>query len=275
MPKLPKIPTMAEVWKYLKESDVYKSMFRHGYADTPINRALAITTNVWLHLHPVKINRGAVRYRFTWGMGGISFLIFIMTIITGVVLMFYYRPVVEYAYKDIKYLDFDVAFGPLIRNMHRWAAHAMVIVVWLHMYRVFLTGSYKAPRQFNWGIGVVALLLTMFLSYTGYLLTYDQLAYWAVTVGFNMARASPGLGYLGPFGQEMGMTPENDMAFAMFGGTQVGPATLLRFYVLHCMFVPIILAALLIVHFWRVRKDGGISGPHVVPANTTPETPAK
>jgi len=237
---------------------------------------LAITSNVWLHLHPAKINREAVRYRFTWGMGGISFLIFLVTVVTGVVLMFYYRPVVEYAYKDIKYLAFDVAFGPLMRNMHRWAAHAMVIAVWLHMYRVFLTGSYKPPRQFNWGIGVLLLTLTMFLSYTGYLLPYDQLAYWAVTVGANMARATPGLGHLGPFGPELGMRPDNDVAFALLGGTQIGSATLLRFYVLHCIFVPIAVALLLIVHFWRVRKDGGISGPKLIPhsgaAQETPQT---
>ncbi len=269
-----KIPKLSEILKYVKESDVYKSMFRHGYIDTPVNRVLAITSNVWLHLHPAKINREAVRYRFTWGMGGITFLIFLVTIVTGVVLMFYYRPVVEYAYKDIKYLDFDVAFGPLMRKMHRWAAHAMVITVWLHMYRVFLTGSYKPPRQFNWGVGVVLLAATMFLSYTGYLLPYDQLAYWAVTVGANMARATPGLGHQGPFGPELGMGPGNDVAFALLGGTQIGSATILRFYVLHCMFVPIVLSVLLIVHFWRVRKDGGISGPNVIPATPTPPPPA-
>ncbi len=97
-------------------------------------------------------------------MGGITFLLFLVLTITGVILMFYYRPAAEYAYDDMKYLMNDVAFGPLIRNMHRWAAHAMVITVMLHMFRVFLTGSYKPPRQFNWVVGVILLILTLLLS---------------------------------------------------------------------------------------------------------------
>jgi quinol-cytochrome oxidoreductase complex cytochrome b subunit len=175
--------------------------------------------------------------------------------------MFYYRPAAEYAYDDMKYLMNDVAFGPLMRNMHRWAAHAMVITVMLHMFRVFLTGSYKAPRQFNWVIGVILLTLTLFLSFTGYLLPWDQLAIWAVTVGTNMARATPLLGSEGPFGPELGMKINNDVRFVLLGGTQVGPPTLLRFYVLHCIFLPLVGSTLMIVHFWRIRKDGGISGP--------------
>ncbi len=260
-----KLPAWSEIKEKIVKSFIWKSMFRHGYIDTPINRVLAITSNIWLHLHPPKVNREAVRYRFTWGMGGITFVIFIVTIVTGIVLMFYYRPVIEYAYKDMKYLEHDVPFGPLMRNMHRWAAHAMVIGVWLHMFRVFMTGSYKPPRQFNWGMGVIGLVLTMLLSYTGYLLPFDQLSYWAVTVGANMARATPLLGHLGPFGPELGMTARNDVAFAMLGGTQIGSATILRFYVLHCILLPVVLTLLLMVHFWRVRKDGGVSGPKLVP----------
>jgi quinol-cytochrome oxidoreductase complex cytochrome b subunit len=177
--------------------------------------------------------------------------------------MFYYRPVAEYAFDDMKYLMNDVAFGPFIRNMHRWAAHGMVITVMLHMFRVFLTGSYKPPRQFNWAIGVVLLLLTFLLSFTGYLLPWDQLAIWAVTVGTNMARATPLLGHEGPFGPQLGLRADNDIRFVLLGGTTVGAATLLRFYVLHCIFLPIVAAVLMAVHFWRIRKDGGISGPRV------------
>ena len=92
--------------------------------------------------------------RFTWCMGGITFLMFLVTVVTGVYLMFYYRPTAEYAYADMKYLEFDMPFGMLMRNMHRWAAHGMVIAVWLHMFRVFMTGSYKPPREFNWVVGV-------------------------------------------------------------------------------------------------------------------------
>jgi quinol-cytochrome oxidoreductase complex cytochrome b subunit len=242
-------------------SPLWKSIFRHDYDDTPRNRLLMVLGNVWLHLHPAKLPRHGVRIRFTWCMGGISFLLFLVLTITGVILMFYYRPVGEYAYLDMKFLEFDVPFGMFVRNMHRWAAHAMVITVWLHMLRVFLTGSYKPPREFNWTIGVLLLVLTLLLSFTGYLLPWDQLAMWAVTVGTNMARATPLLGHEGPFAEAIGVDPRYDARAFLLGGRIVGSATLLRFYVLHCIFLPLFAGALMMVHFWRVRKDGGISGP--------------
>jgi quinol-cytochrome oxidoreductase complex cytochrome b subunit len=161
----------------------------------------------------------------------------------------------------MKYLDFDVPFGMFIRNMHRWAAHAMVIFVMLHMFRVFLTGSYKPPREFNWVVGVFLLLATLLLSFTGYLLPWDQLSMWAVTVGTNMARATPLIGAEGPFSSALGVTPSNDVAALIMGGTAVGPPTLLRFYVLHCLLIPIAAVGGMALHFWRIRKDGGISGP--------------
>jgi quinol-cytochrome oxidoreductase complex cytochrome b subunit len=242
-------------------SPLWKSAFRHDYDDTPRNRLLMVLGNIWLHLHPAKLPRHAVRIRFTWCMGGISFLLFLVLTFTGVILMFYYRPVGEYAYLDMKYLEFDVPFGMFVRNMHRWAAHAMVISVWLHMLRVFLTGSYKPPREFNWVVGVLLLTLTLLLSFTGYLLPWDQLAMWAVTVGTNMARATPLLGHEGPFAEFLGVNPRYDARAFLLGGKIVGSATLLRFYVLHCVFLPLFAGALMMLHFWRVRKDGGISGP--------------
>jgi quinol-cytochrome oxidoreductase complex cytochrome b subunit len=242
-------------------SQVWRSVFRHGYADTPRNRVLQISANVWLHLHPSKIRRHGVRFRHTWCAGGLTFLLYLVTVVTGVVLMFYYRPTAEYAYWDIKYLDFDVPFGMLMRNMHRWAAHGMVIFVWLHMFRVFMTGSYKPPREFNWVVGVLLLTLTLLLSFTGYLLPWDQLALWAVAVGTNMAYATPLLGHEGPFADLVGVTPRYDAGAFLAGGTSIGAATLIRFYVLHCIFIPLAASALMILHFWRIRKDGGISGP--------------
>jgi quinol-cytochrome oxidoreductase complex cytochrome b subunit len=149
----------------------------------------------------------------------------------------------------------------LLRNMHRWAAHLMVIAVWLHMFRVFLTGSYKKPREFNWNVGVILLVLTLLLSFTGYLLPDDQLGFWAVTVGTNMARATPLLGHEGPFGPLLGMTPYNDVRFGLLGGSIVDANALLRSYIWHCIGIPIVASVFMIVHFWRVRKDGGISGP--------------
>ena len=189
------------------KTQVYTSIFRHKHDDTPRNRALGVLSNVFLHLHPAKINRDAVRYSYTWGMGGITFYLFIVLTYTGVLLMFYYHPSKVQAFRDVLYLEHDVPFGKILRNMHRWAAHLMVIGVWLHMFRVFLTGSYKKPREFNWNIGVLLLVFTLLLSFTGYLLPDDQLGFWAVTVGTNMARATPLLGHEGPFGSMLGMTP--------------------------------------------------------------------
>jgi len=180
--------------------------------------------------------------------------------------MFYYRPTAELAYRDIFALREYVSIG-VMREMHRWGAHLMVITVWLHMYRVFLTGSYKPPREFNWVIGVILLLLTLLLSFTGYLLPWDQLAIWAITVGSNMARASPFLGHEGPgasllaVGDVNLVTPASDVRFGLLGGRFVGAGALLRFYVLHCVAFPLVAGLLMAVHFWRVRKDGGISGP--------------
>ena len=250
-----------QLLKKPKQTSVWKSVFRHKLDESPRNRALAVLSNVFLHLHPARINRDAVRYSFTWGMGGITFFLFVVLTITGVYLMFYFHPTKVQAFRDILYLRHDVPFGNLLRNMHRWSAHAMVITVWLHMLRVFMTGSYKKPREFNWTVGVLLLTLTLLLSFTGYLLPDDQLGYWAVTVGTNMARSTPLVGHEGPFGPELGMTPFNDVRFALLGGSIVDANALLRAYIWHCIAIPVIASVLMIVHFWRVRKDGSISGP--------------
>ena len=247
--------------KDVEKTQLYKSIFRVKHDDKPRSRALGVLSNVFLHLHPAKINRDAVAYNFTWGMGGITFYLFIVLTFTGTLLMFYYHPTKVQAFRDILYLEHDVPFGKLLRNMHRWGAHLMIITVWLHMFRVFLTGSYKKPREFNWGVGVILMLFTMLLSFTGYLLPDDQLGFWAVTVGTNMARATPLLGHEGPFGPLLGMTPYNDVRFGLLGGSIVDSNALLRAYIWHCIAIPIIASAFMVVHFWRIRKDGGISGP--------------
>jgi cytochrome b6 len=244
-----------------EKTQLYKSIFRVKHDEKPRSRALGILSNVFLHLHPAKINRDAVAYNYTWGMGGISFYLFIVLTFTGALLMFYYHPTKVQAFRDILYLEHDVPFGKLLRNMHRWTAHLMIITVWLHMFRVFLTGSYKKPREFNWSVGVILMLLTMLLSFTGYLLPDDQLGFWAVTVGTNMARATPLLGSEGPFGPQLGMTPYNDVRFGLLGGSIVDSNALLRAYIWHCVAIPLIATVFMVVHFWRVRKDGGISGP--------------
>jgi quinol-cytochrome oxidoreductase complex cytochrome b subunit len=223
------------------------SPFKKGYSDSPRNRSYVVMNNVLYHLHPVKVKRHGVKLSYTLCLGGLSFFLFILLTITGIFLMFYYTPAAETAYPDIEALSTNVAFGSLVRNMHRWGAHLMVLSVFLHMSRVFYHGAYKPPREFNWVVGVLLLFLTLLLSFSGYLLPWDQLALWAVTVGTNMAGFVPVIG--------------NQVKFALLAGVEVSAATLLRFYVLHVLAFPFILVLFLAVHFWRVRKDGGISGP--------------
>jgi quinol-cytochrome oxidoreductase complex cytochrome b subunit len=137
--------------------------------------------------------------------------------------------------------------GKILRNLHRWSAHGMVVTVFLHMVRVFYTRSYRPPREFNWVLGIGLFILTLALSYTGYLLPWDQLAYWGITVGTTIMSYTPLIG--------------NYVRFFLLGADEVGHEALLRFYVVHCVELPFILGVLMAVHFWRVRKDGGISGP--------------
>jgi quinol-cytochrome oxidoreductase complex cytochrome b subunit len=253
----------------LRRSQLWRSVFRHPAPVDRRNRVVVILTNLVLHVHPVSIQKHALRFSFTWGMGLITLFLFVVEVLTGVLLMFYYRPTIEWAYNDMLALRDTVSFGGVLRGMHRWAAHAMVITVMLHMLRVFLTGSYKPPREFNWVVGVVLLVLTFLLSFTGYLLPWDQLSVWAITVGSNMAGAFPLIGREGP-GQQMLtvggvdlITSGSDAKFALLGAREVGEEMLNRFYILHCVAIPLVASFLIAVHLWRVRKDGGISGPDV------------
>jgi quinol-cytochrome oxidoreductase complex cytochrome b subunit len=253
------------VGDWIRGSQIWKSIFRHPAPRDRRNRVVVMLTNVFLHLHPVAVRKSGIALSYTWCMGGLTFFLFLVETITGVLLMFYYRPTLEYAYKDILDLR-DVTTLGILRELHRWGAHAMVISIWLHMYRVFLTGSYKPPREFNWSVGVILLVLTLLLSFTGYLLPWDQLAIWAITVGSNMARATPFLGYEGPGATLLTVGPVplihsgSDARFLLLGGKFVSGETLLRFYVLHCVAIPLAVGVLIAIHFWRVRKDGGISG---------------
>ncbi|HSC27689.1 MAG TPA: cytochrome b N-terminal domain-containing protein [Vicinamibacterales bacterium] len=223
-----------------------RSIFRVGWPRTDKDRAAAMISSFFLHVHPAKVRPHSLRASYTLGLGLISVYLFFVLIVTGVALMFYYTPTPGDAYRSMKDLQFVVTFGTILRNMHRWAAHAMVAVVFFHMCRVFFTGAYKAPRQFNWVIGVLLLLLTLGLSFTGYLLPWDQLSFWAITVGSNMAGYAPWLG--------------DTVKYLLLGGHVIGPGALLRFYVLHCVVLPGAALALVGVHFFRVRKDA-LSAP--------------
>ncbi len=251
---------------YIRSTQVWKSIFRHPAPVDRRNRVVVVLTNFVLHLHPVNIRKSGLDLSYTWCMGGLTFFLFLIETITGTLLMFYYRPTAMHAYRDILDLRDVVTLG-ILREMHRWGAHCMVLAVWLHMYRVFLTGSYKPPREFNWVVGVLLLVLTLLLSFTGYLLPWDQLAVWAITVGSNMARATPLLGHEGPLHSvlkigEVGLIHSgSDARFLLIAGRTIGEMTLNRFYILHCIAIPLVVTSLIMIHFWRVRKDGGISGP--------------
>jgi quinol-cytochrome oxidoreductase complex cytochrome b subunit len=224
---------------------MWRSVFRHGWPDNPLDRSLVMTSNVFLHLHPVKVNRKSLKWSYSFGLGVISAILFGVLIFTGVLLMFYYVPSVERAYPAMKEIQLSVPLGQFTRNMHRWAAHAMVLAVILHMVRVFYTGAYKPPREFNWNIGVLLLVFTLGASFTGYLLPWDQLSYWAITVGTNIA------GYAPVVGPEMRAT--------LLGGAEVGQNTLIRFYTLHIAALPLFIIVFVSIHLWRVRKDGGLA----------------
>jgi quinol-cytochrome oxidoreductase complex cytochrome b subunit len=238
---------MSFLVRIVKESNLWRSLFRQPYPSTSRTRALAVMNNVFLHLHPVRVKKHAIRYTYTFCLGGISFFLFLALTVTGVYLMFFYVPSITRAFQDIQTIENSVAFGSLIRNMHRWAAHLMVLTVFLHMIRVFYHGAYKPPREFNWAVGSFLLFCTIWLSFTGYLLPWDQIAFWAITVGTQMATYAP-------------LVP-GESAFVLLGGIEVGQGTLIRFYVMHVIAFPLITAIFLVIHFWRIRKDGGTSGP--------------
>ncbi|MGA3246151.1 MAG: cytochrome b N-terminal domain-containing protein [Bacteroidota bacterium] len=236
---------MNRMFGRLIQTQVWQSMFRHGLPTSNRTRAEAVFYNFFLHIHPTKVRSRSIKFTYTWGLGGLSAGLFIILTMTGALLMLYYRPSVHEAFGDMKDLQFAVSSGQFLRNMHRWAAHAMVAVVFLHMLRVFYTGSYRPPKEFNWVIGVFLLMCTILLSYTGYLLPWDQLSFWGISVGTNMIRAVPfGIG--------------DRLSFLLLGGNIVGENALIRFYVLHCFIIPVATVMLMAIHFWRVRKDGGV-----------------
>jgi quinol-cytochrome oxidoreductase complex cytochrome b subunit len=251
----------------IRRSPVWTSLFRQPYPNDERSRAYAVMNNVFLHIHPVRVRQHAVKFAYTFCLGGLSFFLFLVLTVTGVYLMFFYVPSATLAYTNILDIQSQVTFGLITRNVHRWGAHLMVFFVFLHMMRVFYHGAYKPPREFNWVVGVVLLFLTIMLSFTGYLLPWDQLAMWAITVGTNMARATPLLGHEGPgaafikVGDISVVHMASDVRFGLLASRFVGAPAILRFYVLHCVGFPLIAAFLIAVHFWRVRKDGGISGP--------------
>jgi len=225
--------------------------WRSFFPRAPREASEAIVGNFLLHALPARITRRALAWLTTGWLGTIALHLFLVLTLTGGVLMLHYVPSVERAYASMKDLEFAVSFGAWLRATHRVAAHLMVVAVVLHLVRVFLTGAYKkegAPgafRPLNWWVGIGLLLCTFGLSFTGYLLPWDQLAYWAVTVGTRIAASVP---VVGDGAREL-----------LLGGSEVGQPTLLRFYVLHCFALPALTFLLVSWHLWRIRKDGGLA----------------
>ena len=246
------------VWGLMAElpRNLWKSIFRNPLPSSELGRSATMFTNFFLHIHPVRVHRHTLKATYTLGLGLISFFMFIILTVSGILLLFYYVPSTSQAYDRMLDLRGTVAFGTFLRNMHRWTAHGMVAVVVLHMCRVFLTGAYKKPREFNWVLGVVLLLLTLFSSFTGYLLPWDQLAFWAITVGASIAAYAPVLG--------------SEVQFLLLGDYTVGQEALLRFYVLHVVVLPLVMTVMVAVHFWRIRKDGGLARPDESPPPPSP-----
>jgi len=215
--------------------------------------------NFFLHIHSVRVHVRTLSPTLTLGLGLIAVSSFVLLCITGVLLMVYYKPSTALAYESMKDIHFTVATGRFVRNLHRWSAHVMVLAVFLHMARVFFTASYKKPREFNWLIGLALLVVTLGLSFTGYLLPWDQLAYWAITIGSNIANSPREL--TDAVGITEWLDPGGFQRRLLLGANYVGEDALIRFYVLHVFVLPVVLVILVSVHFWRIRKDGGLARP--------------
>ena len=211
------------------------------------SRMRAVMGNLILHLHPTKVPKPALRFTYTWGLGGISSLLAMLLIVTGVLIMFRYDASVDRAYTSIQLLETQVMFGSMLRAVHHWSANLLVITAFLHMVRVFFTGGFKVGRGGNWILGMVLLVMVLAFNFTGYLLPWDQLAFWAITVGTSLLAYVPVVG--------------NAVSNFLLGGPEVGQAALRNFYALHVAVLPALLILLMSFHFWKVRKDGGISQP--------------
>jgi quinol-cytochrome oxidoreductase complex cytochrome b subunit len=206
-----------------------------------------------LHFRPKVVQERTLRLTLTWGLGGMASVLVILLFATGMMLQFTYQPVPDRAYESILHLQNDVFFGQFIRNIHHWSANILLMVVFLHFLRVFFTGAFHPPRQFNWIIGLSIFLLILGSNFTGYLLPWDQLAFWAVTICTSM------LEYIPVIGEELKQI--------ILGGTDLGPVTLSNFFAIHTAIIPACLLVLMPCHFWRVRKSGGLVVPRTPEEN--------
>lgn len=218
-----------------------------AYPKDDRNRMRMVVDSLVLHLHPSKVPERTLNWTYTWGLGGLSGMLIVLLGLTGILLQMNYTPSPPQAYLDILSLRSNTWFGDFLRNIHHWSANLLVIVSVLHLLRVFFTGGFRHPRELNWLLGIEMLLLVLAANFTGYLLPWDQLAYWAITVGASIITYIPIIG--------------DTLGRLLLGGPEVGAATLLNFYSLHISFIPLGIVILMSYHFWRVRKDGGLTIP--------------
>ena len=197
-----------------------------------------------LHLHPRKVKVSTLPFTLTFGLGGMAALLVVIQVVTGLLLKFHYEPSPESAYNSILNLQESLLFGKMLRNIHHWSAIAFVWVAFLHMLRTAFTGAYRPPRDVTWITGLALLLLVVLSNFTGYLLPWDQLSYWAVTVGTSL------LSYIPLAGEPIRK--------ALLGGAEVGQPTLTNFFNLHTGVIPLLIIALMAWHFWRIRRAAGV-----------------
>ncbi len=236
-----------------------ESVMRHGRPTSERARTQTVVQNFFLHIHSSRVHNHTLKWSTTLGLGIMTTALFLILTVTGILLMVYYKPSVATAYDSIKDIHFVVPTGRMMRNVHRWAAHGMVVMVMLHMARVFYTSAYKRPREFNWVLGMMLFVLTLGLSFTGYLLPWDQLAFWAVTIGSSIAGSPSEV--TDALGVTQSFDPGGWIRELLLGAHYIGEEALIRFYTLHIMVMPIALSVILGVHFWRIRKDGGLARP--------------
>ncbi|MBC2743839.1 MAG: cytochrome b N-terminal domain-containing protein [Desulfosarcina sp.] len=214
---------------------------------TEKDRKRFLRSNLILHFRPPAVKEKTLTFTLSWGLGGMAATLVLLQMATGILLKFIYVPTPVDAYASVQTIITQVPFGRLVRNLHHWCANLLVVILMLHMLRVFFTGAFHSPRQFNWIIGLVLFTMVLAANLSGYLLPYDQLAYWAVTVITAMLGYIPGIG--------------GWLHRALGNGAELGPQTLPFFYSMHTAVIPVLLVGLMGFHFWRIRKAGGLVVP--------------
>ncbi len=235
---------------------VRRSIWREPLSNDERSHVRQVLNDLILHLHPTKVPLRTLKLTYNFGLGGLSLLSFLVLVMTGVLLMFVYTPTPADAYLSIQRLQSTIWMGQFVRNLHHWSANLLLILVVLHMLRVYYTAAFHAPREFNWILGWGMLVLVALSNFTGYLLPWDQLAYWATTIVTSM------LGYIPVIGESLKTW--------LLGGAEIGPATLRTFFAFHVVVFPLLMGVLASYHFWRVRKDTfsiprGVDDPPVNP----------